>query len=71
MKCDNCKVEKCDARNVIKKFGAKEPELIAIIERNCTTSYEPIVITRKQLNTFKKVSEIITKIIKDERERVK
>ena len=36
MKCDTCKVKKCDARDVIKKYKDKEPELTNIILRNCT-----------------------------------
>ena len=71
LKCDGCKVKKCDARDVIKKF--KDPHLTEIIERNCTSSYEPI-ITIVQLDKQKRilgsVAELISKIIKDERERL-
>ena len=40
LKCDNCKVKKCEARDVIIKYKDIEPELTEIIERNCN-EYEP------------------------------
>lgn len=38
MKCDNCKVKKCETRDVLKKFT--NPMLEKIIERECT-EYKP------------------------------
>ena len=34
MKCDNCEVEECETREVLKKYP-KETELHKIILRNC------------------------------------
>ena len=33
MKCDECTVKKCDARDVLKRFN--NPKLTDIVERNC------------------------------------
>lgn len=33
MICDECAVEKCDTRNVLKRYN--NPKLISIVEKNC------------------------------------
>lgn len=39
MRCDECAVKKCDARNLLKKYNNKK--LISIVDRNCDEFKHP------------------------------